>query len=413
MAIEVPIPEVEISDTEQRISRIREYKERMNYTFKDIAEMSGVPVSTVKKVLTRATMRPRRQTVEKMMKALGIRESIHNAAEANGELYAQAVPGYISGTSAEKLEDLIPEVEAGIEEHLKNNGKSGDGNRRKRYTIEDYYRLPDECRVELIDGVFYDMASPSRPHQKIGFEIGKQLDACIEENGLEGHCFMYVAPSDVALGEKRDTIVQPDVYVHCNREKEIQEEHATDVLPPDPKEEISRMTDQQLFKELGINNVVERNNVCEAVNILDRKVLNWGAYLEDTYVEEDDGSHFPKKGIVLIIRSPRDGTVHTYTYNFSKDPNINVLDYSDFGQERCITAFIGSIDINDAFNQVDEEGNEKEMLFNNKRDFHLCISSDDALSTYGRRRMLTIKADGHNSSAVSLVDMESEDNKCQ
>ena len=141
MAIEVPIPEVEISDTEQRISRIREYKERMNYTFKDIAEMSGVPVSTVKKVLTRATMRPRRQTVEKMMKALGIRESIHNAAEANGELYAQAVPGYISGTSAEKLEDLIPEVEAGIEEHLKNNGKSGDGNRRKRYTIEDYYRL--------------------------------------------------------------------------------------------------------------------------------------------------------------------------------------------------------------------------------------------------------------------------------
>ena len=196
-------------------------------------------------------------------------------------------------------------------------------------------------------------------------------------------------------------------------EKEIQEEHATDVLPPDPNEAISRMTDQQLFKELGINNVVERNNVCEAVNILDRKVLNWGAYLEDTYVEEDDGSHFPKKGIVLIIRSPRDGTVHTYTYNFSKDPNINVLDYSDFGQERCITAFIGSIDINDAFNQVDEEGNEKEMLFNNKRDFHLCISSDDALSTYGRRRMLTIKADGHNSSAVSLVDMESEDNKCQ
>jgi len=196
-------------------------------------------------------------------------------------------------------------------------------------------------------------------------------------------------------------------------EKEIQAAHATDVLPPDPKEEIAGMTDQQLFKELGINNVIERNNVCEAVNIIDRKVLNWGSYLEDTYSEEDEGTHYAKKGIVLIIRSPRDGTVHTYTYNFSKDSNKTVVDYSNLGQERCHTAFIQSVDINDAFNQVDAEGNEKEMLFNNTKDFHLCISSDDALSTYGRRRMLTIKADGHNSSAVSLVDMESEDNLCQ
>lgn len=196
-------------------------------------------------------------------------------------------------------------------------------------------------------------------------------------------------------------------------EKEIESAHSTDILPPDSKEEIAKMSDQQLFKELGINNVIERNNVCQAVNVLERKVLNWGSYLEDTYAGEDEGVHYAKKGIVLIIRSPRDGSVHTYTYNFSKDPKINVLDYSNLGSERCATAFIGSVDINDAFNQVDADGNEKEMLFNNTKDFHLCISSEDALSTYGRRRMLTIKADGHNSSAVSLVDMESEDNLCQ
>ncbi len=219
MAIEVPIPEVEISDTEQRISRIREYKERMNYTFKDIAEMSGVPVSTVKKVLTRATMRPRRQTVEKMMKALGIRESIHNAAEANGELYAQAVPGYISGTSAEKLEDLIPEVEAGIEEHLKNNGKSGDGNRRKRYTIEDYYRLPDECRVELIDGVFYDMAAPTSIHQYLIGQIVFQIQSFIQKN--KGKCIPFMAPLDVQLDCDDYTMMQPDILIVCDPKKLI------------------------------------------------------------------------------------------------------------------------------------------------------------------------------------------------
>lgn len=35
------------------------------------------------------------------------------------------------------------------------------------YTEEDYYNLPDNVRAELIDGKFYDMASPSRIHQEI------------------------------------------------------------------------------------------------------------------------------------------------------------------------------------------------------------------------------------------------------
>ena len=33
------------------------------------------------------------------------------------------------------------------------------------YTLEDYYAIPDERRVELIDGVIYDMAAPSFTHQ--------------------------------------------------------------------------------------------------------------------------------------------------------------------------------------------------------------------------------------------------------
>ena len=39
------------------------------------------------------------------------------------------------------------------------------------YTLEDYYALPDDIRVELIDGVFYEMASPSYIHQNISSEI--------------------------------------------------------------------------------------------------------------------------------------------------------------------------------------------------------------------------------------------------
>ena len=35
------------------------------------------------------------------------------------------------------------------------------------YTIDDIYDLPDGQRAELIDGQIYNMASPSRTHQKL------------------------------------------------------------------------------------------------------------------------------------------------------------------------------------------------------------------------------------------------------
>lgn len=37
----------------------------------------------------------------------------------------------------------------------------------KSFTEDDYYRLGENVRAELIDGKFYYMASPSRLHQEI------------------------------------------------------------------------------------------------------------------------------------------------------------------------------------------------------------------------------------------------------
>ena len=39
--------------------------------------------------------------------------------------------------------------------------------REHRYTSEDYWNLPEGRRAELIDGQLYDMAPPSRMHQKL------------------------------------------------------------------------------------------------------------------------------------------------------------------------------------------------------------------------------------------------------
>lgn len=85
------------------------------------------------------------------------------------------------------------------------------------YTLEDYYALPKDRRVELIDGVFYDMAVPTSAHQTAVFETGFQLRSYIGKK--EGKCRTFVAPLDVQLDCDDRTMVQPDVIVICNPKK--------------------------------------------------------------------------------------------------------------------------------------------------------------------------------------------------
>ncbi|MCC8105575.1 MAG: Uma2 family endonuclease [Clostridiales bacterium] len=89
--------------------------------------------------------------------------------------------------------------------------------RQGEYTLEDYYALPDEQRVELIDGVFYDMAAPYTTHQIAGFEISMQLGNFIKSQ--KGKCRVMYAPVDVQLDCDDKTMLQPDVLVVCDMGK--------------------------------------------------------------------------------------------------------------------------------------------------------------------------------------------------
>lgn len=89
------------------------------------------------------------------------------------------------------------------------------------YIYADYARWPADERWELIDGVAYAMASPSRLHQEILFEMARQVG-----NYLQGKpCRGYVAPFDVRLPKRNeaddqvDTVVQPDLSVICDPNK--------------------------------------------------------------------------------------------------------------------------------------------------------------------------------------------------
>lgn len=93
-----------------------------------------------------------------------------------------------------------------------------DLNRFETFTEEDYYALPDDRRAELIDGIFYDMASPSTMHQQILTDIVTSIYNHIRARGMK--CSVFPAPYDVKLfPEKNDNIVQPDISVICDPHK--------------------------------------------------------------------------------------------------------------------------------------------------------------------------------------------------
>ena len=77
--------------------------------------------------------------------------------------------------------------------------------------------LPEGTRVEMIDGVFYDMASPVLVHQRISGLIFNKINNFILSN--KGSCVPFDAPTDVQLDCDNKTIVQPDIFVVCDRDK--------------------------------------------------------------------------------------------------------------------------------------------------------------------------------------------------
>jgi len=83
------------------------------------------------------------------------------------------------------------------------------------YTNEDYWATSEDKNVELIEGHFYNMAPPSRIHQKITTEIVTIINNYIKANS--GKCEVYPAPFAVKLNDK--TVIEPDISVICDKDK--------------------------------------------------------------------------------------------------------------------------------------------------------------------------------------------------
>jgi Uma2 family endonuclease len=109
-----------------------------------------------------------------------------------------------------------------------------------RLTYRDYVLLPEDKRVELIEGDFSMTPSPTEYHQRISGRLYLHLCRFVLERKL-GH--VYYAPFDVILSD--ENVVQPDIlFVSSKRSAVIQEDGI--MGPPDLAVEIiSRGTRQK------------------------------------------------------------------------------------------------------------------------------------------------------------------------
>lgn len=87
----------------------------------------------------------------------------------------------------------------------------------KLITLEQYEAYPESERIEVFDGIIYDMASPSQEHQTILTELLVTIRNYIKSKG--GNCSVFPAPFDVKLSNKPLTIVQPDIMIVCDKNK--------------------------------------------------------------------------------------------------------------------------------------------------------------------------------------------------
>ena len=170
------------------IDEMKKLKAEYGLTGGMIAQRSGVPLGTVQKVFGGVTNTPRKQTIDALervfLEEAAKKRMKYSFSESRSDLVREPVGNY---SVAEKV---------------------------RKYTLEDYYALPDERRVELIDGVFYDMAAPSEGHQIVLGELYILFRECIDAH--DSPCVVFLSPCDVRLDRDDYTMVQPDLFLVCD-----------------------------------------------------------------------------------------------------------------------------------------------------------------------------------------------------
>ncbi len=178
-----------------KIETMMELKREYGYTNEYISESTGIAVGTIQKIFSGETKRPRRETL------LALEKLFTDPRRA-------VFPGPVY--------DFLPTGEKILvkEQNLAEKYCAGP---RGSFTAADLEDLPEGQRAEVIDGVIYNLASPTLIHQFITDEILTALKNHVREH--QGDCLPVSSPLDVYPDCDDKTCVQPDILILCDRSK--------------------------------------------------------------------------------------------------------------------------------------------------------------------------------------------------
>jgi len=221
------------------LDELKQLKENFGLTYEEIQKNCSLSISTIQKAFRGINKHPRLTTLEELTKAIekllpGISHSQENAPPISNNLTSNNLtsnkePRKVKYTFSNPDEEPTFLAEPS---HYYSKGSSALNNRSRKsssqeiytqsgYTYDDYLKLelPEGKRIEIIDGVIYDMSAPTLQHQDITGFFYRRFTDFIEKN--KGKCKAYISPVDVRLEfDTTDmTVVQPDVLVICDRAK--------------------------------------------------------------------------------------------------------------------------------------------------------------------------------------------------
>ena len=209
---------------EQMIQRKRE----LGYTAEKLAELSGVPVSTVRKIMSGATKAPRQDTIEALSRVLRRKQGEYTLREFDmipEGYYVELIDGKFYGREEkDPLPQAVVDALLVSESTTPYTGSSAvrtSGSyapKRGSKTIADFEAMPEGWRGELINGELYALAAPTTRHQRIVLKIAIQFEMFASEGGHP--CEVFTAPVDVQLSDKEEDILEPDVVILCDPSKD-------------------------------------------------------------------------------------------------------------------------------------------------------------------------------------------------
>ncbi len=113
--------------------------------------------------------------------------------------------------------------------------------KQKKWTYEEYYRLDDEKRYEVLEGELIEMApAPNYSHQSLVKNLFKRIDSYVESRKIGEVQF---APLDVIFDEQNT--FQPDIVFISNKNKQIIQELGIFGSPDLVVEVLSKSTEKK------------------------------------------------------------------------------------------------------------------------------------------------------------------------